>query len=148
MRKNQILIQAITAFLILLFAYSAFGKLLDMSVFRGNMYNQRIPRWLAGILFWSIPLVEAALMICLLFPRTLRLGLVVASILLFVYLVYSAAIVLHFFKKAPCPCGGIFRHMSWEQHFLFNLACLLLTLLALILYHRMRDHGRHSFFHK
>ena len=45
---------------------------------------------------------------------------------------YIAAILLHFFPRTPCSCGGIFRNLSWQQHFWVNLGLITLTTLALL----------------
>jgi hypothetical protein len=145
--KKRIAVSAIIALLVLLFVYTAASKLLDLETFRGNMYNQRVPHWLGTLLIWGLPPAEIAVAGCLLFPRTQRMGLYLSLALLFIYTIYIAAILLHFFNRIPCSCGGILRHMSWQQHFWFNLTFIVLTSLALALDKKSPPLSNHSFIH-
>lgn len=145
--KNGIALHVITALLVLLFAYAVSAKLMDPEGFRGNMYNQDIPRCLALALIWGVPASEIAVVGCLLLVKKLRTGLIGSLVLLFIYTIYIAAILLHFFRRVPCPCGGVFHRMSWEQHLWFNMAFILLTLLGLKL-DRENKHTRQLFFHQ
>ncbi|HVU58630.1 MAG TPA: MauE/DoxX family redox-associated membrane protein [Puia sp.] len=143
---RRIVVRAIIALLLLLFVYTASSKLVDLEEFRGNMYNQDLPRWLATTLIWAIPASEIGAAACLLFARRLRTGLIVSLLLLIIYTAYVGAILLHFFRRTPCPCGGIFHHVSWPQHFWFNTLCIALATLALIL--DSKDREGHLFFHQ
>lgn len=145
--KKRNIVGAIIGLLVLLFVYTAFSKLLDLETFQGNMYNQRLPRWMAMLLIWGLPPAEIAVAGFLLFPRTQRMGLYLSLTLLSLYTVYIAAILLHFFPRIPCSCGGILRHMTWQQHFWFNLAFIFLTILALALDEKSPPLSNHAFIH-
>jgi hypothetical protein len=146
MKKSK-LVGVISSLLMLLFVFAAFSKLFDLNTFRDNMYNQRIPHWLATLSIWSIPPAELAIVVCLLFSRTQRTGFYLSLILLSLYTLYIAAILLHFFPKIPCSCGGILRQMSWQQHLWFNLSFLILTILALAFDGKRPPPSNHSIFH-
>src|SRR6187399_1373949 len=100
--KKRSVMGVIITLLVLLFVYTAFSKLFDLETFKGNMYNQRIPHWLAGILTWAIPAVEIGIVACLFSTRALRLGLICSLTLLSIYTLYIAAILLHLFRRMPC----------------------------------------------
>jgi hypothetical protein len=122
---------AILALLVLLFFYTGADKLFGLDEFTRSMYNQPIPHWLAFFLARLIPVIEILTAVCLLFTTTQRFGLYSSFILLSIFSVYIALILLHFFRKIPCSCAGIFRHITWQQHLWINLFLLALTGLAL-----------------
>jgi putative oxidoreductase len=120
----------IPALLILLFMYTGFSKFFAMGAFTGTMLNQPIPHRLAAALAIVLPCIEVATAVCLLFNRTRVAGLYASLVLLTVFTGYIAAILLHFFRKVPCSCGGIFHKLTWMQHFWLNLLLLTLTAIA------------------
>lgn len=115
--------------LVLLFTYTGSSKLFALETFKGALYNQPFPHWLAAPLIFLIPAIEILTAICLLFERTSTIGLYSALSLLILFTLYIAAILLHVFSKTPCSCGGIFRGLSWLQHLWVNLFFLALTAL-------------------
>ena len=121
----------IPGLLVLLFMYTGADKLFGLDSFTYSMYNQPIPHGLAFFLARLIPVVEILTALCLLFPATQRIGLYSSFILLFIFSIYIALILLHFFRKIPCSCAGIFRRITWQQHLWINLFLLALTGLAL-----------------
>jgi putative oxidoreductase len=122
---------AIPALLVLLFVYTGADKLLHLDNFTLSMYNQPIPHSLAFFLARLIPVIEILTAGSLLFTTTQHFGLYSSFTLLSIFSVYIALILLHFFRKIPCSCAGIFRHITWQQHLWINLFLLALTGLAL-----------------
>jgi len=125
--KSRLLAGFVQALLVLLFMYTGFNKLFGLKEFTMSLYNQPIPHGFAFFLSRSIPITEIVTAICLLFPATTRIGLYASFALLLLFTGYIAAILLHFFRKIPCSCAGIFKHMSWQTHLWVNLLLLLLT---------------------
>jgi hypothetical protein len=41
------------------------------------------------------------------------------------------AIILVVNNHIPCSCGGIIQSMSWKQHLLFNVACIILSVIGI-----------------
>jgi len=124
--------------LVLLFSYAGFNKLFALKDFSGTLSNQPIPHALAPLLAAGLPCLEILTAGFLLFPRTRTAGLYLSLGLLTLFTGYVAAILLHFFPRTPCNCGGLFRTLSWQEHFWVNVAFLALTVLVL---------RRHLFFH-
>ncbi|GGB26315.1 MauE/DoxX family redox-associated membrane protein [Puia dinghuensis] len=121
----------VIALLVLLFMYTGFNKLFGLHQFKATLYNQPIPHNLAAALAWIFPCLEIIAASCLLFGRTQYAGILLSLILLGIFTGYIGAILLHLFPKIPCSCGGIFRHLSWQQHFVVNLGLVGLTLFVL-----------------
>ncbi|HEY4287941.1 MAG TPA: MauE/DoxX family redox-associated membrane protein [Puia sp.] len=122
----------IPGLLVLLFTYSGFTKVFALETFKGTLYNQPFPHWLATPLIVLIPVAELLTAAGLLFDRTRRPALYSALILLTIFTVYIGAILLHLFHKTPCSCGGIFRHLNWSQHFWIDLLLMGMAITALL----------------
>lgn len=119
------------ALLILLYVYAACSKLADIAAFRGSLYNQAFPHELAGFLLYALPAAELGTVALLLFPLTERYGLLLSLFLLLAFTGYIALVLLHFFPRVPCSCGGILSHMGWKTHLVFNCLFLGINIAAL-----------------
>ena len=42
-------------------------------------------------------------------------------------------IILNFIPDIPCSCGGVLEKMSWNEHLIFNIAFVVLGLVAILL---------------
>jgi len=127
----------VPALLVLLFMYTGFTKLFAPIAFLDTLYKQPFPHFLSDRLVYLIPSLEIAIAICLFFEKTRTAGLYGACTLLTLFTLYIAAILLHFFYKTPCSCGGIFRHLSWQQHLWVNILLTGLVITSLI--HRAKQ---------
>jgi putative oxidoreductase len=130
---RRLLAGFVQALLVLLFMYTGFNKLFGLKEFTDSLYSQPIPHGLAFFLARLIPVIEIITAVFLLFSATTRTGLYSSFGLLLIFTGYIAAILLHFFRKIPCSCAGIFRHMSWETHLWVNMLFLVLTGTAILL---------------
>ncbi|WCT13463.1 MauE/DoxX family redox-associated membrane protein [Mucilaginibacter jinjuensis] len=119
--KKALLSEIITSFLILLFVYSSFSKLLDFAAFQRAMHSQPFPTWLASLLTWLIPSLELIVVVLLLLKSTRLAGLSAFLVLMIFFTGYILAILLGLFNTVPCSCGGIIQSLSWGQHLVFNL---------------------------
>jgi putative oxidoreductase len=119
------------ALLILLYVYAAISKLVTFDDFRGQLYNQSFPREVAVLLLYLLPAAELLTAGLLFFPRTERTGLTLSLVLLTLFTGYISLVLLHFWSRVPCSCGGVLSHLSWGGHLLFNLFFIALNLIAL-----------------
>lgn len=131
--KKSILIEVLTALLILLFFYTSFSKLVDLPGFTRDMRMQPFPWMVQSILIWAVPLVEISIALLLLTERTRMVGLYAAFLLMGLFTLYTLAILLHFFSKVPCSCGGVIRRLTWPQHLVFTIGFTLIAWLAIFL---------------
>ncbi len=143
MKKSKI-IEIFAGLLILLFVYAAFSKLFDHQKFSEDMHNQPFPRWMASFFVWSVPSIELLISGCLLFERTRKTGFYASLFLLTLFTLYIAAILLHFFPRTPCSCGGVIRKLSWQQHLWFNLFFMTLSVAGIRLQSRLPDKSSHQ----
>lgn len=131
---KAILKSSIPPLLVLLFVYAALSKLFTFSDFDQQLHNQSFPGWLADFLLYLLIPVEiiSALLLC--FRRTMLSGLLISAALLLAFTTYIALVMLHFWERVPCSCGGILSQMGWTAHLIFNSIFLILNLIALYLY--------------
>jgi len=133
MSKKQLLIEGIAGLLMLLFLYASISKFLDFKTFTGEMRNQPLPRSWIPFLIWGIPLLEVAISAALVFEYS-RLPAFYASLtLMILFTIYAAAILLHFFPRIPCSCGGVIRKLTWRQHLVLNLFFVALSAFGILL---------------
>lgn len=131
--RRKIVIEIISSLLILLFLYASVSKWLTFKVFIGEMNNQPLPNWMTPWLVWSIPSIEVLISLALIFERTRLKAFYASLFLMFVFTVYSAAILLHAFAYVPCSCGGVIRKLTWPQHLFFNLFFVGISLAGIVL---------------
>ena len=136
MFKRQILIECISALLILLFLYASMSKFMDFYTFTGEMLNQPLPHYLTRFLIWFIPITEIVLCLLLLFERTRLLGLYGSLGFMSLFTIYSIIIVLNFFGRIPCSCGGVIKRLTWRQHIILNLFFVAVSISGIILQRR------------
>lgn len=129
--KRSTIIDIISFLLILLFVYTAASKLLDFKHFKIQMYIQTIPHKVSTALIWTLPSIEIIVALLLLFDKTRLFGLYLSSILLILFTGYITLVLLGYFGRMPCSCGGVITSLGWKNHLLFNLFFLLLSILGI-----------------
>lgn len=139
---NRISFHDVAAFvLIILFMYTAVSKLSEFEQFQKQMELQTLPVWLQRGLIWSLPTIEIITGLLLAFVRTRMIGFYSSAILMTLFTGYVALVLLNFFGKVPCSCGGVIKAMGWEQHLAFNVFFLLLSFLGI---HKLNGERRIS----
>ncbi|TWR26780.1 hypothetical protein FPZ42_07010 [Mucilaginibacter achroorhodeus] len=119
------------ALLVLLFTYAAASKLINPVSARHEMHNQHFPPEVADVLWLGVPLFElVAAAMMLLNEKWQERGLLLSSILMTVFTGYIALVLLGFWDRVPCSCGGVLKNMSWKTHFIFNLFFLAISTTA------------------
>lgn len=131
--KKEILISLLAGFIIILFFYTGFSKILDMRDFHGAMHKQPLPQWLITTLIWTLPSIEIIVAILLLIAKTRKIGFILSTILMLSFTIYVGLGIAHAFKYVPCSCGGVIRTLTWPQHFVFNVLFLGIAVIGLLL---------------
>jgi hypothetical protein len=117
---------AVYAF-IFLFLYTAINKIWKFKSFVFVMGHMPVVGETFGTFIgYFIPTIEIIISILLIIPKTKRLGLLTALILMISFTLY---LIFMFFyaKHLPCNCGGVISRMTWGQHIWFNIAFILLA---------------------
>ncbi len=130
--SRKLIIEIITALLILLFLYASVSKWLDFKEFIHDMHNQPFPGWMAASLVWALPPVEILIALALMFDRTRVIGLWAAFILMSLFTIYTVTILVGLFNRVPCGCGGLISGLTWGQHLFFNSFFLIISAAGIV----------------
>ncbi|MGC4036068.1 MAG: MauE/DoxX family redox-associated membrane protein [Chitinophagaceae bacterium] len=130
--KKPLFTDLVCGFLIILFLYTALSKFFTFNSFKANLTVSPLISSTAVLLAWLIPLSEVIVTILLFVSRTRLVGMFASLVLLFLFTFYLLYIVVFHANHLPCTCGGVISKMSWKQHILFNSACIVLVMLAII----------------
>lgn len=117
---RKLILEIVSALLILLFSYAALSKLLQYDSFKFQLHKSPFVTDMSGWIAWSLPVSELIISLMLLFKTTRMIGFYASFFLMLVFTGYIYA-MLNFSPFVPCSCGGVLSRMSWEQHFYFNL---------------------------
>lgn len=120
-KVGGLLLSAIPYVLAFLFLYTGFSKLMDPVGTYQGLSNQVFPTLLAELLFYSLPAVELAIAVLLLWDRTTKIGLAAFAILMTVFSAYIILVLTGIFGRVPCSCGGVLNSLGWWEHLWFNL---------------------------
>ena len=134
-RFKNYFIEAVSLFYILLFVYAAISKVLEFENFQAQLGQSSIIGAYAGIVSYSIIIIELLVSVMLVIPSFKLRGLYSSFILMSLFTVYIF-IILNFTSNIPCSCGGILEKMTWKVHLIFNIISLILAGLALLFFDR------------
>jgi hypothetical protein len=136
--RRKYIIDIISFLLILLFVYTAMSKLMDFKQFKEQMFNQALPHEIALTLIWTLPGFEILTALMVFFKQSRLLGYYLSAILMCLFTLYIALVLLHYFSRVPCSCGGVIKALGWKMHIVFNLFFLLLSILGILIINRER----------
>ncbi|TRW21480.1 hypothetical protein FMM05_20230 [Flavobacterium zepuense] len=114
---------------IFLFLSSAYTKIVEHERFVHGLSKVLSIGLLAPIVGWLVPLMEILIGILLIIPKTQKLGLYAFTSLMIVFTFYIGGMMI-WADKLPCHCNLFIEKLSWGQHLLFNLACIILAIIA------------------
>lgn len=133
--RYHVYVMLISIMLIAMFTYAAVSKLIDYHTFTKQLNDSPLLSPIAGVITWFIPAAELYTVILLLSNGRRRSGLLMSVILMTLFTGYIT-IMLVFFERIPCSCGGVFERMNWHEHLLFNMAFLLIAITGYYLEHK------------
>lgn len=85
----------------------------------------------AVFITYGILILELLVCFLLISERTRYIGLYGSYILMVLFSIYIY-LILNYSEFIPCSCGGILENMDWNTHLIFNLVCILATVIAII----------------
>lgn len=132
MKSYKIIVLISTYFYSLLFSYASISKLIDFENFQIQLAQSPLLSAFAGIISYSIIILELFIAIILCIPKTRLVGLYSSLFLMISFSVYIY-IILNYSDFIPCSCGGILEKLGWSEHLFFNIGCILLALLGIFL---------------
>jgi hypothetical protein len=130
---RKITVEIITLLFIILWVYAGLSKLIDYSSFRFQLGRSPYIELFASIIAIGLPMIEILIAFALLFSSTRLIGLYASFFLMALFTGYIY-MMLHYSYFISCSCGGILSKMDWDTHLTFNLACILLIGLGILLF--------------
>lgn len=138
--KPDSILQTICSLLIFLFVYTALSKLFEFETFQRVLSRSPLIGDYNKVIARSIPAVEIATSVLLLFRYSRRVGLYMSLGLMITFTIYIGYMLV-FAAHLPCACGGVIQRMGWTGHFLFNLLVTLLCAYSIFLEKRISTTG-------
>lgn len=126
----QYLPKITACFYILLFVYAAISKTLDFENFQVQLAQSPLVSAYAGFISYSVIVIELIIAVMLMMKGLRKTGLYMSFGIMVSFTVYIY-LILNYSDFVPCSCGGILEKMSWNQHLIFNIACVVLSCMAL-----------------
>jgi len=136
-QKLTIIVNSIIFLLVLLWIYTAVSKLINIHEFERQLKNQVFGKVFTQWLFWLIPITEISAAILLVLNRTKIYGLVLSAILMALFTGYIGLVLLNFYPRIPCSCGGVLKSLGWHAHLWFNLFFLCSSVLGIYAYRKL-----------
>ncbi|WP_369815750.1 MauE/DoxX family redox-associated membrane protein [Arachidicoccus ginsenosidimutans] len=124
--------------LITLWAYAALSKLTAYGVFLTALRKQPFPEWSIVPISMVLPFTEIVTAAMLLYSTTVRKGLMLSCILMFLFTLYIILAMARVFGHIPCPCAGVIGLMPWGVHLVFNIVFMTCSFTGLYLHGRVR----------
>lgn len=130
--NRKLAVQTISCLYILLFVYASASKWLDFENFRVQLAQSPLLSAYAGWVAPAVIIVELLIVLLLCFKTTRLAGLYFSHFLMVAFTVYIY-LILNYSDFIPCSCGGILEDLGWTEHLVFNIAFVVLAILAIIL---------------
>ncbi len=127
---NKLPLYASYAF-ILLFTYAAGSKMFDFENFQVQLAQSPLLSAYAGFISYAVIILELVIVGLLCFNLTRLWGLLASFAIMVAFTVYIY-LILNYSDFVPCSCGGILEKMSWTEHLIFNIGCVVMAGLAII----------------
>lgn len=137
--RRKLAIEIISSLLLLLFAYTALSKLLDHTSFKEVLSRSPLIGDKAAVTSLALPITESLVSVLLFIPRTRLWGLYGSLALMTGFTLYLAY-MLYYTPNLPCSCGGVLKQMTWNQHLVFNIFFLLLSLAGVVMQRKQMRH--------
>jgi len=129
--KAELFAQISVNALIVLWIYTAGSKLMAFGAFERQLALQPFGPVINSILVYVLPAIEIFTAVLLTVKKTKKTGLVLSAVLLTIFTLYVILVVVGYFIKMPCSCGGVLEFLSWKAHLVFNIFFLTINLYAL-----------------
>ena len=139
--KRSLLTISIAYFFVFLFLYTGIAKLMEIHLFREQLASSPLLGPLAGFITWALPIGEFIISIFLFIPPLRLKGLYLTATLMTLFTAYVTAL-LFIDSHLSCSCGGIIEDLSPKQHLLFNSACVILSIVGIVVIRRQQPTAR------
>lgn len=133
--RYHVYVMLISMLLVALFTYAAISKMIDYHNFTKQLSDSPLLSPIAGVLVWFVPAAELYTVILLLNSGWRKTGLLLSVLLMALFTGYIIVMLL-FFDRIPCSCGGVLERMDWHEHLVFNSVFTLIALTGFYFHHK------------
>ncbi|QHS55267.1 hypothetical protein GWR56_06825 [Mucilaginibacter sp. 14171R-50] len=112
-----------------LFVYTAYAKIVEHKRFLNGLKNVHLISSQAELISYLVPGLEVVVAVMLIIPKTIKIGLISFSGMMVGFTGYIISAMI-WEPHLPCHCGGAIERLSWMQHIWFNLAFIMLAIIA------------------
>lgn len=141
--RQRVVLEGIIFLCVLLFAYTAFSKLIELPRFLGQIRSAPFIGPYSGTVIWAVPVAELMVAMLMTWPRTRLVGLYLFVGMMAAFTAYIIYII-RYASHIPCSCGGVLEAMGWGDHLVFNSLFILIGSGALLLVRQATKKGRHQ----
>nr|WP_283093139.1 MauE/DoxX family redox-associated membrane protein [Chitinophaga hostae] len=139
-RTKGYIAQAASGLLICLFLYTGLDKMYNHSRFMDALEKSYLLADVAGVVTWSLPVIEILIAVALFVPSLRMRGFKYAIVLLSVFTFYLCYMMV-VSPKLPCMCAGVLEGLSWKSHIAFNIVMIVLAILGMMATGKCLDDG-------
>lgn len=132
-KYRGVIVEIISALFVLLFVYAALSKVQDFQKFRIELGKSPILNVFSDYAAIAVPTIEIVISLLLVTKRFQYAALYASFSLMVIFSLYIL-VILNLSSYIPCSCGGILENMSWKQHLIFNIAFVVLAIIAILLH--------------
>ncbi|WP_251040679.1 MauE/DoxX family redox-associated membrane protein [Chryseobacterium sp. ISL-6] len=129
----------ISYFFILLFCYASISKILDFENFQVQIAQSPLLSAYAGFASYGVIIMELIIVVFLTIPKIRLIGLYASLGIMTAFTVYIY-LILNYSDFVPCSCGGILEKMGWTEHLIFNIICIVLSAVNIIIIEKQKSH--------
>ncbi len=127
LNKSQLISTSIDLGFIFLFSYSSLVKFLSLDSFAEKLLKSPlIGLDLLNLFVYSVPFIEAMVVILLAIKSSRKFGRYLMFFLLSSFTVYLINLN-NLSGFVPCSCGGLFETLTFDQHVTINIVFLVLA---------------------
>jgi thiol-disulfide isomerase/thioredoxin len=108
---------------------------MEVNTFKEQLASSPLLESVNGVVAWTLPIGEIILAIILFIPPSRLKGLYISGVLMALFTAY-VGIILLMDNHLSCSCGGIIEDLSPKQHLLFNSACIILSIVGILVERR------------
>lgn len=133
MKTKSIIQHLIIIILIVVFTYPGMNKLLELGKFKEQLsLSPFLSDGLSNLLSWLVPITLLSIAGLLIHKRIQQFILKLYLGLIALFTLYIIAI-LTLAPFIPCSCIGFSDRFTWQQQLLFNIAVMMLVVVAMVL---------------
>lgn len=122
-------------FLICIFLYTTYHKIIDMERFEEDLFRSKLLSNFAIYIKYLIPMSEICVIMLLFIDKYIVIGLYLSLFLLSIFTIYLFFLD-HLSLFYGCSCGGVFNTMNYSEHIFINICLILSNILGIFLYQK------------